>query len=128
MYEPNCISAMKLTLLCCLLGLAVGVTSLRSEDKIEESLARAKGEALSSFGDDRVYVEKYISSPRHIEFQVLSDSKGNAVHLGERECSIQRRHQKLIEESPSVILDEKMRKEMGETVLTLVKVAKCEVS
>ncbi len=103
-----------------------GMRVVESEDKIEESLARAKGEALSSFGDDRVYVEKYISSPRHIEFQVLSDSKGNAVHLGERECSIQRRHQKLIEESPSVILDEKMRKEMGEAAISLVKEAKYE--
>lgn len=103
-----------------------GMRVVASENEIEESLARAKGEALSSFGDDRVYVEKYISSPRHIEFQVLSDSKGNAVHLGERECSIQRRHQKLVEESPSVIVDEKTREEMGEAAISLVKEAKYE--
>jgi acetyl/propionyl-CoA carboxylase alpha subunit len=103
-----------------------GMRVVESEDAIEESLARAKSEALNAFGDDRVYVEKYISSPRHIEFQVLSDSKGNAVHLGERECSIQRRHQKLVEESPSVALDENMRKEMGEAAIALVKEAKYE--
>jgi acetyl-CoA carboxylase biotin carboxylase subunit len=103
-----------------------GMRIVESEAGIGESLARAKGEALSAFGDDRVYVEKFITSPRHIEFQVLSDSKGNAIHLGERECSIQRRNQKLIEESPSVIVDEKLRKEMGEAAISLVREAKYE--
>jgi acetyl-CoA carboxylase, biotin carboxylase subunit len=74
----------------------------------------AQNEARSSFGDDSVFIEKYVDSPRHIEFQILVDEHGNAVHLGERECSMQRRHQKIIEETPSVIMDEVLRNEMGE--------------
>ncbi|MCK4943792.1 MAG: acetyl-CoA carboxylase biotin carboxylase subunit, partial [Candidatus Aminicenantes bacterium] len=82
-----------------------------------EALGRAYGsagrEAKSAFGDQRVYIEKYLSKPRHIEFQILADLHGNVVHLYERECSVQRRHQKIIEETPSLILDEKMRSRMG---------------
>lgn len=77
----------------------------------------ASSEARSAFGDGRVYIEKYVENPRHIEFQIIADQHGNVVHLGERECSIQRRHQKVIEESPSPLLDEKMRRHMGEAAV-----------
>ena len=76
---------------------------------------------MSSFGDARVYVEKYLEQPRHIEFQILADQQGNTFHLGERECSIQRRHQKVIEESPSVIVDDTLRRTMGETAIKVAK-------
>jgi acetyl/propionyl-CoA carboxylase alpha subunit len=81
----------------------------------------ATNEARSSFGDDRVFVEKYIEEPRHIEIQVLGDSHGNILYLGERECSLQRRHQKVIEEAPSPFLDEKTRKAMGEQAVALAR-------
>ena len=81
----------------------------------------AKNEAKKSFGDDRVFIEKFIVGPRHIEIQILADEYGNMVYLGERECSVQRRHQKVIEESPSSFVDEDMRKEMGEQALLLAK-------
>jgi propionyl-CoA carboxylase alpha chain len=81
----------------------------------------AASEAHSAFGDGRVYLEKYVEQPRHIEFQVFADAHGNALHLGERECSIQRRHQKVIEEAPSALLDEKMRREMGEAAVAAAK-------
>ena len=84
-----------------------------------EGFARSTSEARSSFGDDRVFIEKFIVNPRHIEIQVLADSHGNAIHLGERECSIQRRNQKIIEESPSPFLDEEGRKRMGEQAVAL---------
>lgn len=103
-----------------------GMRVVEREEDIESSLARAQGEALSSFGDDRVYVEKYIGRPRHIEFQILADSHGNAVYLGERECSIQRRHQKLVEEAPAVMMTDALRKEMGEAAISLVREAKYE--
>src|SRR5829696_38444 len=82
--------------------------------KVSDGFARAKSEAASSFGDDRVFVEKFITDPRHVEIQVLGDKHGNVIHLGERECSIQRRNQKVIEEAPSPLLDEKTRRKMGE--------------
>lgn len=91
-----------------------GMRVVKSEDELESSLRMAQNEARSSFGDDSVFIEKYVDSPRHIEFQILVDEHGNAVHLGERECSMQRRHQKIIEETPSVIMDENLRYEMGE--------------
>ena len=103
-----------------------GMRIVESEAGVGEALHRAKSEALSSFGDDRVYVEKFIQNPRHIEFQILADSFGNVVHLGERECSIQRRNQKLVEESPSVVLTESLRKEMGEAAISLIREAKYE--
>lgn len=103
-----------------------GMRIVHIEPEIELNLERAKSEALSAFGDDRVYVEKYIVAPRHIEFQVLADRFGNAIHLGERECSIQRRHQKLVEESPSPVMTPPLRKEMGEAAVTLVREAKYE--
>ncbi len=86
-----------------------------------EGFERATSEALSSFGDGRVFIEKFIQQPRHIEIQVLADSHGNVVHLGERECSIQRRHQKIIEESPSPFIDEATRNAMGEQAVALAK-------
>jgi len=91
-----------------------GMRVVIEEKELDSSLRMAQNEARSSFGDDSVFIEKYIDSPRHIEFQILIDEHGNAVHLGERECSMQRRHQKIIEETPSVIMTEELRNEMGE--------------
>jgi len=88
-------------------------------DECRDGFERATNEARSSFGDDRVFIEKYIEEPRHIEIQVMADSHGNIVYLGERECSIQRRHQKVIEEAPSPFLDEATRKAMGEQAVSL---------
>ena len=87
----------------------------------EEGYGLARSEAKSSFGDDRVFIEKFIENPRHIEIQVLGDKHGHVVYLGERECSIQRRNQKVIEEAPSPLLDEKTRKAMGEQAVALAK-------
>jgi acetyl/propionyl-CoA carboxylase alpha subunit len=84
---------------------------------MESAFRTASGEAVSAFGDGRLYLERYLDKPRHIEVQVLFDAHGDAVHLGERECSIQRRHQKLIEECPSVIIDEEQRAKMGAVAL-----------
>ncbi len=91
------------------------------EDEVEEGFSSATNEAKASFGDDRIFIEKYITSPRHIEIQILADSHGNTIYLGERECSIQRRHQKVIEEAPSPFLDAKTRKAMGEQAVKLAK-------
>jgi acetyl-CoA carboxylase biotin carboxylase subunit len=101
-----------------------GMRVVEDPDVLLQSLERAKGEALTAFGDDRVYVEKYIIKPRHIEIQILADEHGNVVYLGERECSIQRRHQKLIEEAPSPIMTPALRKQMGEAAVALVREAK----
>lgn len=98
-----------------------GMRIVKAKGEFEESVKRASSEAKSAFGDGRVFIEKYLERPRHIEFQILCDQHGNAIHLGERECSIQRRHQKLIEESPSPIMTEKLRQEMGEAAVTLAK-------
>src|SRR5262245_30901976 len=86
-------------------------------------MARARGEARGAFGDDSLYVEKAIERPRHIEIQVLADAHGNAVHLFERECSVQRRHQKIVEESPSPFVTEELRARMGELAVALVRKA-----
>ena len=88
---------------------------------VEEGFPAARSEAKSSFGDDRIFIEKFIENPRHIEIQVLGDKHGNVVYLFERECSIQRRNQKVIEEAPSPLLDEKTRKAMGEQAVALSK-------
>jgi propionyl-CoA carboxylase alpha chain len=88
---------------------------------VAEGFARARSEAKSSFGDDRVFIEKFIENPRHVEIQVLGDKHGNVIHLGERECSIQRRNQKVIEEAPSPLLDAATRKKMGEQAVALAK-------
>jgi len=98
-----------------------GMRVVREESELISSLRGAASEALSAFGDGRVYIEKYFEDPRHIEIQILADSHGNTVHLGERECSIQRRHQKVVEESPSVIVDEGMRRRMGETAVMVAR-------
>ncbi|MEQ8664598.1 MAG: acetyl/propionyl/methylcrotonyl-CoA carboxylase subunit alpha [Rhodospirillales bacterium] len=90
----------------------------------KEGFERATSEARSSFGDDRVFIEKFIEEPRHIEIQVLGDSHGNVVYLWERECSIQRRHQKVIEEAPSPFLDDETRRAMGEQAVSLAKAVK----
>jgi len=92
-----------------------------SKAEVEEGFARARSEAQSSFGDDRLFIEKFITDPRHVEIQVLGDKHGNVIYLGERECSIQRRNQKVIEESPSPLLDEKTRAKMGEQAVALAK-------
>src|SRR6516162_3172629 len=86
-----------------------GMRIAHSRDEVAEGFARARSEAKSSFGDDRVFIEKFIVDPRHVEIQVLGDKHGNVIHLGERECSIQRRNQKVIEEAPSPLLDETTR-------------------
>ena len=91
------------------------------DDQAREGFDRSKSEAASSFGDDRIFVEKFVTQPRHIEIQVLADSHGNCVYLGERECSIQRRNQKVIEEAPSPFLDDGTRKAMGEQSVALAK-------
>ena len=92
-----------------------------SAGEVAEGFARAKSEAASSFGDDRVFVEKFITDPRHVEIQVIGDKHGNVVYLGERECSIQRRNQKVIEEAPSPLLDEATRRKMGEQAVALAR-------
>jgi propionyl-CoA carboxylase alpha chain len=98
-----------------------GMRIAYSEAEVKEGFTRAKSEAKSSFGDDRVFIEKFILNPRHIEIQVLGDKHGNVIYLGERECSIQRRNQKVIEEAPSPLLDEKTRRAMGEQAVALAK-------
>jgi len=98
-----------------------GMRIAYSSGEVAEGFARAKSEAASSFGDDRVFVEKFIVNPRHIEIQVLGDKHGNVIYLGERECSIQRRNQKVIEEAPSPLLDDATRKKMGEQAVALAK-------
>jgi len=98
-----------------------GMRIAYSRKEVSEGFARAKSEARSSFGDDRVFVEKFIVNPRHVEIQVLGDKHGNVIYLGERECSIQRRNQKVIEESPSPLLDKATRRKMGEQAVALAK-------
>lgn len=98
-----------------------GMRVVENEGEFEEQMQRAVSEAQSSFGDSAVFIEKYISSPRHIEIQVLGDQQGNIVYLFERECSIQRRHQKVIEEAPSAVVSPKMRKDMGEAAVGVAK-------
>lgn len=92
-----------------------------NDDEAREGFQSSKNEAASSFGDDRIFIEKFVTQPRHIEIQVLADGHGNAIYLGERECSIQRRNQKVIEEAPSPFLDEDTRRAMGEQAVALAK-------
>lgn len=100
-----------------------GMRIAANDAQLREGFRLARSEARSAFGDDRVFLEKYIEEPRHIEIQVLADAHGNFLHLGERECSIQRRHQKIIEEAPSPFLDEKTRAAMGAEAVALAKAA-----
>ncbi len=98
-----------------------GMRIVESTDALEEAVAAAKREALSGFGDERVFLERYVARARHIEIQILGDAHGNIVHLGERECSIQRRHQKILEESPSPRVDPALRARMGDAALRLAR-------
>ena len=98
-----------------------GMRVVEQEKELADQMKRAISEAESAFGDGSVFIEKYVGSPRHIEIQVLADKHGNTVHLFERECSIQRRHQKVVEEAPSVILTEEKRKLMGEAAIKVAK-------
>ena len=91
-----------------------GMRTAQSEEEFESCFVTARKEAEKAFGDGTMYIEHFVEHPRHIEFQILADSYGNIVHLGERDCSIQRNHQKMVEESPSAALDEKTRQQMGE--------------
>ena len=98
-----------------------GMRIVEKESELKDSIVSAKREALSGFGDDRIFIERYVEKSRHIEIQILGDEYGNIVHLGERECSIQRRHQKIIEESPSPRIDPFLREEMGQAAVKLAK-------
>ena len=98
-----------------------GMRIAYSKAEVAEGFARSRSEAKSSFGDDRMFIEKFITDPRHIEIQVLGDKHGNVIHLGERECSIQRRNQKVVEEAPSPLLDATTRAKMGEQAVALAK-------
>lgn len=98
-----------------------GMRVVEAEEDLKEQMERAISEAISAFGDGAVFIEKYVTSPRHIEVQVLGDTHGNHVYLFERECSIQRRHQKVVEEAPSAILTPELRKEMGEAAIRVAK-------
>jgi pyruvate carboxylase subunit A len=98
-----------------------GLRVVRSDAELRENMEVASREAQASFGDGSVFIEKYIERPHHIEFQILGDRHGNIIHLGERDCSIQRRHQKLIEIAPSLILTPKLRAEMGEAAITIAR-------
>ena len=103
-----------------------GMRIVESKKDLKESLLGAQREAMTGFGDDRVFIERYVASSRHIEIQILGDTHGNVVHLGERECSIQRRHQKIIEESPSPRVNPEMREAMGDAAIKLAKKLKYE--
>ncbi|RPJ59867.1 MAG: acetyl-CoA carboxylase biotin carboxylase subunit [Acidobacteria bacterium] len=98
-----------------------GMRIVRRPAELQDALATAQAEALSAFGSPAVYLEKYMDNPRHVEFQILADEHGNVVHLGERDCSVQRRHQKLVEESPSPAVSERTRKELGERVIQAMR-------
>ena len=98
-----------------------GMRIAGNDDEARDGFERATNEAQASFGDGRVFAEKFIEEPRHIEIQVLADTHGNTIYLGERECSIQRRHQKVIEEAPSPFLNESTRKAMGKQAVALAK-------
>lgn len=103
-----------------------GIKKVTSMDELKQKFALTKSEALQSFGDDSVYIEKYLSNPRHIEIQVISDSHGNFLHLGERDCSIQRRNQKILEECPSPILINSQRKYISEVCIKAMRKLKYE--
>lgn len=98
-----------------------GMRLIHSEEEVVEAYNTARSESMSSFGDDTVYLEKFVEEPHHIEFQILGDNHGNVIHLFDRECSVQRRHQKIVEESPSPFLTPELRKEMGEKAVAAAK-------
>lgn len=98
-----------------------GMRIVESENEFQEQMERAVSEAISAFGDGSVFIEKYVTQPRHIEFQIFGDQHGNVIHLFERECSIQRRHQKVVEEAPSAVLTPEIRKKMGEAAINVAR-------
>ena len=98
-----------------------GMRIAENSEEFEVNFNTAQRESVNAFGDDTMYIEKYITSPRHIEFQIVADKHGNVVHLGERDCSVQRKHQKMIEESPSAAINEELRQKMGETAVRAAK-------
>jgi acetyl-CoA carboxylase biotin carboxylase subunit len=98
-----------------------GMRVVENEGEFQEQMERAVSEATSAFGDGSVFIEKYVTKPRHIEFQIFGDKHGNVIHLFERECSIQRRHQKVVEEAPSSVLTPDLRKRMGEAAVNVGK-------
>lgn len=100
-----------------------GIRIVNSSDELENAYNVVKQEAKISFNDDEIYIEKFVKNPRHVEIQILADEHGNVVHLGERDCSIQRKHQKVIEETPSTAIDEKLRNKMGEAAVKAAKTA-----
>jgi acetyl-CoA carboxylase biotin carboxylase subunit len=100
-----------------------GLRVVHAAEELESSYRAARSEAQNAFNDPSVYIEKYIERPRHIEIQIFGDAQGNVIHLGERECSLQRRHQKVVEESPSPFADEELRAKMGETAVKIAKLA-----
>lgn len=98
-----------------------GMRVVNAPEDFEKEFMTAQRESVSAFGDDTMYIEKFVVNPRHVEFQILADSFGNVIHLGERDCSIQRRHQKMIEESPSIAISDKLREEMGNAAVLAAK-------
>ncbi len=100
-----------------------GMRVARNEQEFTQAFRTAQTETKNAFGDERMYIERFIENPRHIEFQILADQQGNVIHLGERDCSIQRNHQKMIEESPSAALSQELRKRMGQTAVQAAKAA-----
>lgn len=100
-----------------------GIRVVNKKEELESNYNIVKQEAKNSFYDDEIYVEKFIKNPRHVEIQVLADEHGNVIHLGERDCSIQRKHQKIIEETPSTAIDEKLRNKMGNAAVKAAKIA-----
>lgn len=100
-----------------------GIRIVNSFEELESNYNIVKQEAKNSFNDDEIYIEKFVENPRHVEIQILADEYGNVIHLGERDCSIQRNHQKIIEETPSTILDEKLRNKMGNAAIKAAKAA-----
>lgn len=100
-----------------------GIRIVNSEEELESNYNIVKQEAKISFNDDEIYIEKFVKNPRHVEIQILADEHGNVIHLGERDCSIQRRNQKIIEETPSTAIDDKLRNKMGEAAIKAAKVA-----
>ena len=100
-----------------------GIRIVNSFEELESNYNIVKQEAKNAFNDDEIYIEKFVENPRHVEIQILADEYGNVIHLGERDCSIQRNHQKIIEETPSTILDEKLRNKMGNAAIKAAKAA-----
>ena len=98
-----------------------GIRIAKNQDELQKNYQIVKQEAKTSFNDDNIYLEKYIKNPRHVEIQILADEHGNIIHLGERDCTIQRKHQKIIEETPSTIIDEKLRNKMGSVAIKVAK-------